>query len=237
MNKYEVVLDMRKNKILFISKRYKYNDNKVSTPENLSFLSIISSIIITLFKPITENSNEENFDINSSKDTRKRLTFTLKTFKKKFFQKLDLLNIVEIDISIYYHLVRSKKNKLFSLIINEIYDTLIEFSEILPPIKRDNRISINDSCSYNFRIKYKKCCESYISKNPQINNIKILTSQKMLNKFSIDYHNYANVFDKSQTNILPSHRFYNHKLKFAKEADKNALFKNRIYSISGHKLE
>ena len=53
----------------------------------------------------------------------------------------------------------------------------------------------------------------------------------------MNYHNYANVFDKSQANILFSHRFYDHKLKFAKEADKNNLFKSRIYSISSHKLE
>ena len=59
----------------------------------------------------------------------------------------------------------------------------------------------------------------------------------MLNKLFINYHNYTNVFDKSQTNILFSHRFYDHKLKFAKGANKNTLFKNRIYSISNHKFE
>ena len=53
----------------------------------------------------------------------------------------------------------------------------------------------------------------------------------------MNYHNYADVFDKSQTNILFSHRFYNHKLKFAEKANKNALSKNRIYSLSDHKLE
>ena len=50
-------------------------------------------------------------------------------------QKLDLLNIIEINISIYYHLARSKKNKLFFLIMNEIYDTLIKSFEILSSIK------------------------------------------------------------------------------------------------------
>ena len=59
----------------------------------------------------------------------------------------------------------------------------------------------------------------------------------MLNKLFINYYNYANVFDKSQANILSSHRFYDHKLKFAKGANKNILFKNRIYSISDYKLE
>ena len=34
--------DMLKNKILFIFKRYKYNDNKILALKNLSFLSNIS---------------------------------------------------------------------------------------------------------------------------------------------------------------------------------------------------
>ena len=196
INKYEVIFDMKKNKILFVFKRYKYDDNKVLTIEDLSFLSIISFIIITSFKSIVENSNEESLNVNSLKDIRKRSTSIFKTFKEKMIQKFDLLNIIEIDISIYYHLTRSKENKLFSLIMNKIYNTFIKPSEILSSMKRDNRISINDSYSYNFKIKYKKCYESYISKNSQINNIEILTSQKMLNKFSIDYYNYVNVFDK-----------------------------------------
>ena len=59
----------------------------------------------------------------------------------------------------------------------------------------------------------------------------------MLNKLFINYYNYINVFDKSQANILPSHRFYNYKLKFVKEANKNTLFNNRIYLILNHKFE
>ena len=59
----------------------------------------------------------------------------------------------------------------------------------------------------------------------------------MLNKLFINYHNYANVFDKSQRNILFFYRFYNHKLEFTKETNKNIFFKSRIYSISDHKFE
>ena len=188
---------MRKDKILFIFKWCEYNDNKVSTIEDLSFLSITSSIIITFFKFIVENSDEESSDVNSLKDTRKRSTFTFKTFKEKMIQKLDFLNIVEINVSIYYYLIRSKENKLFSLTMNKIYDIFIKSFEILSSMKRDNRISINDSYLCNFKIKYKKCYKSYIFKNSQINNIKILISQKVLSKFSIDYYNYANVFDRS----------------------------------------
>ena len=171
-----MIFDMRKNKVLFVFERYKHNNNKVLISENLSFLSIISFIVITLFKSIVKNSDEESFDINSSKDIKKRLTSTLRAFKKKMIQKSDFLNIVEIDVLIYYYLARSKENRFFSLIMNEIYDTFIESFKTLSSVKRDNRISVNDSCLCNFRTKYKKCCEFYIFKNSQINSIKILTS-------------------------------------------------------------
>ena len=59
----------------------------------------------------------------------------------------------------------------------------------------------------------------------------------MLNKLFINYYNYANVFDKSQANILSSHRFYDHKLKFAEKVNKTALFKNRICLILSYKFK
>ena len=173
-----MIFDMRKDKVLFVFKRYKHDDNKILLLENLSFLSIISfNNIKRLFKFIVKNeSDEESFNMNSSKDIKKRSTSTLRAFKKKMIQKFDLLNIVEIDASIYYHLIRNKKNKLFSLTMNKIYDIFIKSLEILSSVKRDSRILVNDSYLYNSRIKYKKCCESYIFKNSQINNIKILIS-------------------------------------------------------------
>ena len=103
-------------------------------------------------------------------------------------------------------------------------------------MKQDNRISINKSCLCDFAIKYKRCCKSYTLKFIQINNVNVLTSQKMLNELFINYYNYANVFDRSQTNTLSLYRFYDYKLKFAEEADKNTLFKNRVYSISDYKF-
>ena len=175
--------------------------------------------------------------MNSLKDIRKKSTSTFRAFKKKMIQKFDFLDIVKIDALIYYYLIRNKENKLFSLTMNKIYDIFIEFFKILTSIKRDNRILINDSCLYNFEIKYKKCYKSYISKDSQINNIKIFISQKVLSKLSIDYYNYINVFNKSQTDILFSHRFYNHKLKFVEKINKNTLSKNRIYLILKYKFE
>ena len=85
MNKYKVIFDMRKDKMLFIFKRYKYNDNKVLILENLSFLSIISFIIITRsLKFIVKNElNENDFDVNFSKDIKKRSTSIFRMFKKR----------------------------------------------------------------------------------------------------------------------------------------------------------
>ena len=59
----------------------------------------------------------------------------------------------------------------------------------------------------------------------------------MLNKLFMNYHNYVNVFDKLKTNVLSSHRSYDHKLKFVKKINKNTLFKNRIYLLLNYKLE
>ena len=121
--------------------------------------------------------------------------------------------------------------------MNEICDTFIQLFEISSQMKRDNRILINKLCLCDSAIKYKRYYKFYILKFIQINNIDVLTSQKMLNKLFINYYNYANVFDKSQADILFSHRFYDYKLKFAERADKNTLLKSRIYLISNHKFE
>ena len=232
---------MFKNKILFLFKRCDHNNNKILILKDFSFLSNASSVvIIRSFKFIVENdSNEDNFDINYFKNVfnKKRSISIFKTFKEIKIQKSDLIDIVEIDALAYYYLIRNKENKLFSLTMNEICDTFIQSFEISSQMKRDNRISINKSYLCGFAIKYKRCCEFYTSKFIQINNVDVLTSQKMLNKLFINYYNYVNVFNRSQADILSSYRFYNYKLKFAKEANKNTLFKNRIYSILNYKFE
>ena len=73
--------------MLFIFKRYKYNNNKISTFENLLFLLITLFVIISrFFKFIIKNElNEDNFDINYFKNilNKKRSTLTFKAFKKK----------------------------------------------------------------------------------------------------------------------------------------------------------
>ena len=110
--------------MLFIFKRYKYNNNKILVFKKLSFLlKTLSIIIIRPLKSIIKNeSNENNFDINYFKDilNKKKSISTFKTFKKKIIKKLNLIDIIKINASTYYYLTRNKENKLFSLTINEI---------------------------------------------------------------------------------------------------------------------
>ena len=78
---------MLKNKTLFLFKRCDHNNSKILISKDLSFLSIISSIIITRSSKSTieNNSNKDNFDINHSKDVsnRKKSTSIFKALKKK----------------------------------------------------------------------------------------------------------------------------------------------------------
>ena len=94
-------------------------------------MSIISFIVTRSFKFIVKNElNENNFDINFLKDilNKKKKISIFRIFKKRMIKKLDFINIAKINASIYYYLVRNKKNKLFSLMMNEIYNTLYKSS-------------------------------------------------------------------------------------------------------------
>ena len=105
---------MFKDKILFVFKRCEYNDNKISTSKNFSFLSITSFVVITrFFKLIIKNElNEDNFDINSLKNisNKKKLTFIFRAFKEKIIKKFNFIDIVKINVSAYYYLIYNKKN-------------------------------------------------------------------------------------------------------------------------------
>ena len=167
---------------------------------------------------------------------KNKLILIFKIFKKKMIKKFDFIDIIEIDALIYYYLTRNKENKLFFLIINKIYNILYEPSSI-KTIQKNNRILFNKLYLCDFENKYKKCYKSYTLKIVQINNVEIFIFQKMLNRLFVNYYNYTNIFDKLKANVLFLYRFYDYKLKFVENVDKNALFKNRIYLLSNYKFE
>ena len=93
-------------------------------------------------------------------------------------QKSNFIDIAKTNALTHYYLIRNKENKFFFLIMNEIYDTSIKFFEILLLMKRDNRISIDKSCSCDSAIKYKKSYKFYTLKLAQINNFNVFTFEK-----------------------------------------------------------
>ena len=147
------------------------------------------------------------------------------------------INILKVEVIIYYKLTRDKNNKLFSFIIartNKTYLTSIA--------SRNPRILINKLYSYKSKIKYKKCYESntlIINNNEfnisinnetsytiRINSVKTLICDEILVKLLIEYYNYIDVFDRIKTNKLLSHRLYNYKLEFIDNYNKIELSKS-----------
>ena len=158
------------------------------------------------------------------------------------------IDILKIEAIVYYKLTRNKNNKLFSFIIaktNKAYSTLRS--------SRGPYILVNKLCFYEFKIKYKRCCESNISiinkneshtsvKNKtnhsiRINSAKTLIYNKILAKLLIEYYNFIDVFDRTKADELLSHCLYNYKLEFINNYNKIGLSKSRIYSMFDYKLE
>ena len=215
MNKHEVLLNMIKNKILFISRRCEYDYNTTFSYSDLSFIfnTTYTSTLRTILKRSSISIVEDKTikDINSlSRDQN--------------------INILEIEVVVYYRLTRDKNNKLFSLIINEN-----NIASLTSRTSHNLRISVNKLYLYGSERKYKKCCES--NTFIYINKTEILTHKEILAKLSSKYYNYINVFDRRKANELLSYHIYNYKLEFTKNRDKIELSKSRIYSIFDYKLK
>ena len=204
MNKHEVLLNIIKNKILFISRRYEYNYNITFNYSDLSFISntTYTSILRTILKysliSIVEDKTIK--DINS-------------------LLKDQNINILEVEVVVYYRLTRDKNNKLFSFIINR--NNIASFTL---EIFRSSYILINKLYLYKSKRKYKKYYKSNIL--IYINKTEILTHKEILVKLLLKYYNYINVFDRRKTNELLSYYIYNYKLKFTENYNKIELSKS-----------
>ena len=232
---------MLKNKILFVFGRCEHDENQTLLSKNLSFLSTSSSssslisLSSTLKRSPTSTCEDEGYEIvfeslfSSEQPSKSRRTSSSRAAKKQRTSLSNALNIVEIEASAFYMLTSNKINKLFSITSSEIHNS------ISSSFVRNSRILVNESCLYYSKLKYKKCCELYTT--IRVNNTKELIFEDVKKKLPKEYHDFLNVFDRSKTDELSSHREYDHKLKFIDEADKAKLSRSRIYFISGSKLK
>ena len=204
MNKHEVLLNIIKNKILFISRRYKYDYNITFNYSDLSFISntTYTSISRTILK--------------------RSLIFTVKDKTIKDINSLlrdQNINILKVKVVIYYRLIQDKNNKLFSLIINEN-----NIASLTSRTFYNLYILVNKLYLYESKRKYKKYYKSSIL--IYINKTEILTHKEILAKLLLKYYNYINIFNRRKTNELLSYRIYNYKLKFIKNYNKIKLSKS-----------
>ena len=234
MNKYNYLLDMIINKILFVLKRYYYNNNNTSFSKKLIFIfSKLSSILLSLV--ILKRSSLATVEEETIND----ITSLLKNKE---------IDILKVEVIVYYKLTRDKNNKLFSFII-----TRTNKAYLTSRSSRSPHILVNKLYFYRFEIKYKRYCESNISiinKNKsyisvksetnhliRINNAKTLIYNEILAKLSIEYYNFIDVFDRIKANELSLYHLYNYKLKFINNYNKIGLLKSRIYLIFDYKLK
>ena len=223
MNKYNCLLDIIVNKILFILRRCNYNNNNTSFFKKLIFIflklsSLLLLLVISKYSLLAKVEEETIDDITS-------------LFKNKD------INILEIEAIVYYKLTRNKNNKLFSLIIAETSKTYLTSIA-----SHNSYILVNKLYSYKSKIKYKKCYESntYIINNNEsnisinsgasytirINSAKTFIRDEILVKLLIEYYNYIDVFDRIKANELLSYRLYNYKLEFIEDYNKIGLLKS-----------
>ena len=82
----------------------------------------IQSFIISKKTFLSPFISEDDFDFNSFNNWKRFISIFY--ISKKKLLKLEFLNIAEIDINPYHYLIKNKNNKLFFVIINEIYNNL-----------------------------------------------------------------------------------------------------------------
>jgi hypothetical protein len=163
-------------------------------------------------------SNHSKFD-DSIKNSKKFLTIVIKVlFRKEFNFDQSAINL-------------SRKDKKSSKSINRIEDskTIKDFRLNFNELKISNskkkksllvmNIAMIKASTFNMMNKRKnvnlffvilKNVEKHLEKHNKSNIV-------IKNVFSIEYHEFLNVFDKKASNILVSHRSYDHKIVLKKD--------------------
>ena len=237
-----MLLDIIRDKILFMLKRCQHDNNIVSIATKLLFFSSrrqsldVQALAITNLEYLSSvEISSSHFFLLSFKLTILHRT-TKDTLVKRFnsvADELEYLNIVEISAEFFFMSAKNKNNKLFLLTLNEIISqSQLESRKIL-------RVSRNNLYSYEFEYKYKKCCDSNvkIEVTIEISKTTNLNQNEIKRRLPEKYYDFINVFDRDKVNILPLYRLYNYRVKFAENINEIKLLKSRIYSILDYKLE
>ena len=248
MNRHGVLLDMMRDKILFVPGRCQHDGNVVSAATELSFVTsqgqspnIIQALAIT--------SSEQSPSVRTSRSRRPSPSFKPAILHRTTedipantsAEKLNVspidgsecLDIAEISAASFFMSAKDQDNKLFSLTLNEIAPQSQSESQ------RTSRIARNGPCPCGSQYKYKRCCGSNIKAEPtiEISEVADLNQDEIKQRLPEEYYDFVDVFDRAKANILPPHRPYDHRVEFAENVDETKLPKSRIYLMLGHKLE
>ena len=223
MNKHGVLLNMMRNKILFVLGRYEHDYNATSSLSSLLF--VLDSTYTSTLKTILSL-----YPLSVSKRSLISIVEDETTREINSLQKDENIDISEVGAAAYYRLARDKNNKLFSLTIDG--NNITPFTS---GSSRDPRVPVNKLYPCESGRKYKKCCGSNIS--IYINKIEILIYKELLAKLLSKYYNYIDIFDRTKADELSPYRIYNYKLKFTENRNKIELSKSQIYSIFDYKLK
>ena len=235
MNKHGVLLDMLKDKLLFVPGRCHHDGNAVSDSHELRFVSPETKPTAILQRPpvpvARSKSPDSSSEASSSSGTPSSPAAIPLPRKRKTpapRQEREELDIHEIGAAAFHDYARKSECRLFALTITEKDVSVAKY-----PIPT-TRVKRNERCSCGSGIKYKHCCGSnpvaiHVTEDLDLPQIKQLVPD--------EYQDFLDVFDRDKADELPPHRSYDHKLEFIDDADKSKLPRSRIYPMSGHKLE
>ena len=225
MNKHGVLLDLLTDRLLFQPNHCHHRGNKAATPQELPLLT---SPAQRKYQAPTAEAGEGLPLGSKGPDSRSPLT-------KATPAPADStpLDIHEVSANAFYLNAKDKRNKLFSLTLNEVHP------QHDPPPPRHPRIPRNERCPCGSESKYKKCCGAQSSSEPptEVREAADLDPHEIRARLPQEYHDFLDVFDRAKADELPPHRPYDHVLEFNDDFDKSKLPKSRIYPMSGHKLE
>jgi len=186
--------------------RLQFSDSKTHIDASSIFLSVIKKIAI-----------EQKSSISTQ--ILKRSTSSVVTRLSK-------------KLSSFSKIVKSSNSVNFASSINSMNIAMIETAAYRSLFKRSNVTTFAIII-----IEIDRLLKTARNKSEDV-NLQELSHEEILKevkaKLSSKYHDYLDVFDRAMTDQLPSHRFYDHKIKLTGEKMSS---RSRLYHMSDYKLQ